>query len=41
VFVTDGAAFPAGIWQNLTLTVMALTVRACGQITRELEAGRL
>ena len=36
VFVTDGAAFPAGISANLTLTLMALTVRACGRIAREL-----
>ena len=41
VFVTDGAAFPGGIWQNLTLTLMALTVRACEHITGELRAGRL
>jgi choline dehydrogenase-like flavoprotein len=28
VFVTDGACFPAGGWQNPTLTIMALSVRA-------------
>jgi choline dehydrogenase-like flavoprotein len=41
VFVTDGAAFPSGCWQNVTLTIMAVTVRACGHIADELEAGRL
>jgi choline dehydrogenase-like flavoprotein len=28
VFVTDGAAFPAGGWQNPTLTIMAMSARA-------------
>src|SRR5262249_33706667 len=28
VFVSDGASFPSGCWQNITLTIMALTVRA-------------
>jgi choline dehydrogenase-like flavoprotein len=41
VFVTDGAAFPSGCWQNVTLTIMALTVRACERIAREHAAGRL
>jgi choline dehydrogenase-like flavoprotein len=41
VFVTDGAAFPSGCWQNVTLTIMALTVRACGHIADEHAAGRL
>lgn len=40
VLVTDGASFPAGCWQNVTLTIMALTVRACRHITRELRAER-
>lgn len=29
VVVTDGAAFPAGCWRNTTLTIVALTIRAC------------
>jgi choline dehydrogenase-like flavoprotein len=41
VFVTDGAAFPAGCWQNVTLTIMALTARASDYIARELASGRL
>lgn len=41
VLVTDGASFPAGCWQNVTLTIMALTVRACRHVTREYGAGRL
>lgn len=41
VFVTDGAAFPAGCWQNVTLTIMALTARASDYIARELAAGRV
>lgn len=41
VFVTDGAAFPAGCWQNVTLTIMALTARASDYIARELAADRL
>jgi choline dehydrogenase-like flavoprotein len=32
VFVTDGAAWPSGCCQNVTLTIMALTVRACDHI---------
>ena len=41
VFVADGAAFPAGCWQNVTLTIMALAARASDYIARELSAGRL
>jgi choline dehydrogenase-like flavoprotein len=41
VFVTDGASFTSGCWQNITLTIMALTVRACDHIAREYGAGRL
>jgi choline dehydrogenase-like flavoprotein len=36
LFVTDGACFPAGCSQNITLTIMALTARACGRIVSEL-----
>jgi choline dehydrogenase-like flavoprotein len=31
VFVTDGAAFASSAWQNPTLTILALTERACGR----------
>lgn len=41
VFVTDGASFPSGCWQNVTLTIMALTVRACDYLVDEYAAGRL
>jgi choline dehydrogenase-like flavoprotein len=41
VFVTDGASFPSGCWQNITLTIMALTVRSCERIAREYSAGRI
>jgi choline dehydrogenase-like flavoprotein len=35
VFVTDGACFVSSGFQNHTLTLMALTVRACQFITRD------
>jgi choline dehydrogenase-like flavoprotein len=35
LFVTDGAAWVSSGWQNPTLTMMALTVRACDYIVRE------
>ena len=41
VFVADGAAFPAGCWQNVTLTIMALAARTSDYIARELASGRL
>lgn len=41
VYVTDGACFPSCGFQNVTLTLMALTVRASQAIVRECEAGRL
>jgi choline dehydrogenase-like flavoprotein len=40
VFVTDGACFPAGCSQNIALTIMALTARACAGIVSEYGAGR-
>ncbi len=41
VFVADGAVFPSGCWQNVTLTIMALADRACEHLADEHEAGRL
>jgi choline dehydrogenase-like flavoprotein len=41
VFVTDGACFASGCSQNVTLTIMALTVRACDRLASELRAGAL
>jgi choline dehydrogenase-like flavoprotein len=41
VFVTDGASFPSGCSQNITLTIMALTVRSCDYLVREHRGGRL
>jgi choline dehydrogenase-like flavoprotein len=35
VIVTDGACFPYAPFANPTLTIMALTVRACDSILRE------
>ncbi len=35
VFVTDGACFPSAGYQNHTLTIMALTARACDYIVRQ------
>ena len=39
VFVTDGASFVSSPAQNSTLTIMALTVRACEHILKENSAG--
>jgi choline dehydrogenase-like flavoprotein len=41
VFVTDGACFVSTGAQNTTLTIMALTVRACDHIVRAHRAGTL
>jgi choline dehydrogenase-like flavoprotein len=41
LFVTDGASFPSGGFQNPTLTMMALTVRTCAYIVACLVAGSL
>ncbi|MFP2931730.1 GMC family oxidoreductase [Pyxidicoccus sp. 3LG] len=41
LFVTDGSCFVSQGAQNPTLTMMALTVRACAYMVQELKAGRL
>ena len=41
VVVADGAAFPGGCWQNVTLTIMALALRAARHVVSERQAGRL
>jgi choline dehydrogenase-like flavoprotein len=41
LYVTDGSCFPSQGPQNPTLTMMALTVRACAHLVGELKAGRL
>ncbi|MDQ3011967.1 MAG: GMC family oxidoreductase [Acidobacteriota bacterium] len=41
VFVTDGAAFVNSANQNPTLTILALTIRACEYLTEEMKRGNL
>lgn len=41
VFVTDGAAFVNSANQNPTITIMALTMRACDYIVDEMKRGNL
>jgi choline dehydrogenase-like flavoprotein len=41
LFVVDGSAFPTAGWQNPTLTMMALTVRAAAFIVEEARRGAL
>jgi choline dehydrogenase-like flavoprotein len=41
LFVTDGACYVSSANQNPTLTMMAITARACDYLTEELRAGRL
>jgi len=41
VFVTDGAAFVGSANQNPTLTILALTIRACEYIVDESKRGNL
>lgn len=41
VFVTDGAAFVNSANQNPTLTILALTMRACEYLTEEMKRGNL
>jgi len=41
VFVTDGACFVSQGCQNPTLTMMAITARACDYIANEYKGGNL
>jgi choline dehydrogenase-like flavoprotein len=41
LFVTDGACFVSSGYQNTTLTLMALTVRACDFIVAQYRKGDL
>ena len=41
VFVTDGAAFVGAANQNPTLTILALTIRACEYLSDEMKRGNL
>jgi choline dehydrogenase-like flavoprotein len=41
VFVTDGAAFVGAANQNPTLTILALTIRACEYLVDEMKRGKL
>jgi len=41
VVVADGACFPSGCSQNVTLTLMALATRACDHVARRYRAGQL
>jgi choline dehydrogenase-like flavoprotein len=41
VVVADGASFPAGCWQNVTLTIMALAARAARRAVEDFRDGRL
>lgn len=41
VFVTDGAAFTSSANQNPTLTILALTIRACDYLVDEYKKGNL
>ena len=41
VLVTDGACCPTSGWQGPTLTIMALTARACSLAVADLRRGDL
>ena len=41
LFVMDGASFPSIACQNPTLTMMAMTVRACEYMVAEHKRGNL
>jgi choline dehydrogenase-like flavoprotein len=41
LFVVDGGAFVSGACQNPTLTILALTIRACDYLVEEFKRGNL
>ena len=41
LFVMDGSSFPSSAWQNPTLTIMALAVRATDRLLERLRSGEL
>lgn len=41
LFVMDGSCFPSAAWQNPTLTIMALAVRATDYLKEQLKKGNL
>ena len=41
LFVMDGSCFVSSGWQNPTLTMMAITVRACAYLLEEMRTGSL
>ena len=40
LLVTDASAFPSSGVSGTTLTIMAMTIRACRNLAGELKAGR-
>ena len=41
LFVMDGSSFPSSVWQNPTLTIMALAIRSCEFLKEQLRRGDL
>jgi choline dehydrogenase-like flavoprotein len=41
LFVMDGSGFASSVWQNPTLTIMALAVRSCEYLKEQLKRGEL
>ena len=41
LFVMDGSGFASSVWQNPTLTIMALAVRSCEFLKEQLTRGDL
>jgi choline dehydrogenase-like flavoprotein len=41
LFVMDGSGFASSVWQNPTLTIMALAVRSCEFLKGQLKRGEI